>query len=74
MSANNQLIVCKIKKKYCVFMNGCVDNEFTTPKSITEGWCLYKADNLEQAIEWANNYARNEMVEYGVDVRVYDER
>jgi len=26
MSANNQLVVCKIKGEYCVFENGCVDN------------------------------------------------
>jgi len=68
MSANNQLVVCKIKGKYCVFENGCVDNEFETPK--TDKYADYKANTLEEVIKWANEYCEDNMVEYGVDVRI----
>ena len=68
MSANNQLVKSKIKGKYCVFENGCFDNEFKIPR--TDKCAIFKSTDLKKAIKWTNNYCEDNMVEYGVDVRI----
>ena len=68
MSSNNQLIICKIRKEYCVFENPCVDNEFPNPKISRHA--LFKSKQLPQLIRWANDYCHAELVEYGIDMRI----
>ena len=68
MSANNQLIIYKPKKhknsKFEVHHNLCVDNDWKYNKRDI----LEKFDTLENAIKFANNYCKKEIVEYGYSI------
>jgi len=67
MSANNELIIIeKGKRKYEIHLNDCVDNEFTP----SEETLLCTQASLRKAIEWANKYCRENIVEYGYEVRL----
>jgi len=66
MSANNQLLIFKIKGEYCVFENHRVDNKFRKPRSSRKA--LYKSDNLLEATLFANDYCNKNIVEYGFSV------
>ncbi len=67
MSANNQLIILKDKKKeFEVHHNLCVDNDFIPTKET-----LLKTERvLEKAIKFANQYCRENIVEYEVYVKI----
>ena len=62
MSANNELIILKNKKgEFEIHENLCVDNEFEPDnKSL-----LTKESCIIDAIRFANDYCRKEIVEYG---------
>ncbi len=62
MSANNQLIILKENKKYEVWMNHCVDNDFDK-KTATR---LSFQTSLRKAIVFANEYMGENLVEYGI--------
>lgn len=69
MSANNQLVVCYIKKEkvWAVFMNPSVDNPFRKRTSTKKA--LFKDKNKIAALRWAHFKAGECRVEYGVEVR-----
>lgn len=64
MSTNNQLIIIKQGSLFCVHEDLCVDNDFKP----TNESLLYKAKTLKQAVEWANEYCKREIVEYGTKI------
>ena len=62
MSTNNQLVILKKGKKYCVHENFCVDNPFQPAKCNL----LESFDTLEDAVSFANKYCNEwPYVEYG---------
>jgi len=75
MSANNQLIIFKLKSSYYVLENPCFDNEIPEPKTDEQieqakKQAIYKDRTLSRTIKWANNYCAQNIVEYGVSVRI----
>ena len=67
MSANNELIIVgKGKRKYEIYLNDCVDNEFTP----SEETLICTQESLHKAIEWCNKYCGENIVEYGYTVRL----
>ncbi|MBU0958175.1 MAG: hypothetical protein KKF56_05190 [Nanoarchaeota archaeon] len=68
MSSNNQLIILRNKEwknnQFEVHLHYCVDNNFI-PSEETK---LKRFSTLQEAIRFANEYCREEMVEYGVHV------
>ncbi len=65
MSSNNQLIILKENKKYEVWENHCVDNEFDKKTSTR----LSFQTSLKKAIIFANKYCGEfPYVEYGYHV------
>lgn len=63
MSSNNMLVVIK-RKLFEVHSHDCVDNDFEP----TNDNLLYKAETLKQAVQWANEYCKHEIVEYGIKI------
>ena len=62
MSANNQLVIYKKKKKFIV---GHLD--------VDCGWWqkeMFICDTLEESIKKANKFMGEEIVEYGLDVQI----
>jgi len=68
MSANNQMLIFKIKNEFCVFENCCVDNDFLKPRNNKRA--LFKDKSLEKAIKFANRYMLENIVEYGLSIRI----
>ena len=65
MSSNNQLIILKKGKDFCVFHKLCIDNPFYPSKASL----LKKEKTLINAIKYANNYCREySYVEYGIHI------
>jgi len=64
MSANNQLVILKENRKYEIWENHCVDNEFDKETSTR----LAFATSLRKAIIFAKKYCDEEMVEYGFTI------
>lgn len=62
MSSNNEIVIVKKGKKFGVYENPCVDNEFSTLTSYLIG----EKDSLEKAIKTAQKYMRENLVEYGI--------
>jgi len=69
MSANNQVLIIRGKRKgtYEVHLWFCVDNPFEKSKETL----LRTFKDLEKAIKFGNNYAKDEMIEYGCSVMFY---
>lgn len=65
MSTNNEVIILKNKKgKFEIHENFCVDNDFEPDKDTL----LKIKDTLIEAIKYANEYCRTEIVEYGYEI------
>jgi len=63
MSSNNQLIIIKTGSgKFEVYINPCVDN---TPEFTTDN-LIIKAKTLEKAMEEAQKYQQENLIEYGI--------
>ena len=63
MSSNNQIVVMKTKKGYEIFHNLCVDNDFVPEDNDIIG----KANTMEEAVEIAIKFIRENIVEYGIN-------
>lgn len=70
MSSNDQLIIIEKKKKFFIYHNLCVDNEWKYDRSEIP---IIVKENLREAINFANNYCNKEMVEYGYDIILEEE-
>jgi len=64
MSANNQLIICRAGKIFGVYENLCVDN----PWEKNEEDLIKKLKTLDKAILFANEYCKENLVEYGYTI------
>ena len=64
MSTNNQLHIIKEGKKYNIYENHCVDNDFIPSKEDL----LETKTSLKKAIKFANQYCSENIVEYGYSV------
>jgi len=61
MSSNNQVLIIEKKDKFNIHENMCVDNDFKPNKNNL----INSFDDLREAVNWANNYCMENMVEYG---------
>ncbi len=64
MSANNQLVIIKVKNKFEIHENSCIDNNFKPNKDSL----IKKEETLEESIKFANKYCQTEIVEYGYHI------
>lgn len=65
MSANNELLIIKEERGFCVYENLCVDNDFIPD----EESLLKSFSTLPRAIKYANDYCREYPgVEYGYSI------
>jgi len=68
MSSNNQLVIIRSKKwknnQFEVHHDFCVDNEFKPDKESL----LKRFRKLQEAIIFAKQYCREEIVEYGIHI------
>jgi len=62
MSSNNQLIIIKKNKVFEIHLNPCVDNDFKPSKETL----LIKYNYLKAAHKFAQEYEKENMVEYGI--------
>jgi hypothetical protein len=64
MSSNNQLIIVEKGKLLYIYENPCVDNDWKPNKNDL----LTTKETLHSAVEWVENYCRENLVEYGYRV------
>lgn len=66
MSANNQLVILKKEDCFEIHLNGCVDKDFIPSNNSL----IDIEDSLELAIKFANKFCMEEIVEYGLSIRI----
>ena len=64
MSTNNQLIILK-RKQFEVHENSCVDDDFEPRYKGAKRTLLKKAKTFIEATKFANEYCKENYVEYG---------
>ena len=67
MSADNQMVVRKIKKNWCAYME-MGDEPYSDGEAISSLFFKKFKDKLK-AVAYASKICREEIIEYGIDVR-----